>query len=226
MRTLAPGVHVLERKQRFFGVEVGTRMTVLETSDGLLVHSPVDVAPDDTVSHFGKPRWVLAPNLFHHLYVGPWVAAGAEAWAARGLPEKRPDLQFTGVVETGSSPFGDEIALFPMTCFSFINEVAVLHRPSRTLVLTDLAFNLPPTAPLATRFLMRCVCGYPGCRSTLLERVGMRREVARREFATLLDLDFDRLIMAHGDPIETGARAALASAYEWLSIPRKRELIG
>ena len=41
-RPLADGVHVMERPLRFFGVEMGTRMTVLQTERGLLVHSPID----------------------------------------------------------------------------------------------------------------------------------------------------------------------------------------
>lgn len=215
MRTLAPGVHVLERPQRFFGLEVGTRMTALSVGGGLLVHSPVDVDPAE-LAPLGAPRWVVAPNLWHHLYVGRWVAAGVPAWAAPGLPEKRPDVAFAGVLDSERHPFGDEVAVVPLRCFPFANEVALLHRPSRTLVLTDLVFHFSAQAPWLTRAAMWCACGYPGCRSSALERVLMNRAVARQEIAALLALDFDRLVMAHGDVIETGGREALAGAYAWL----------
>lgn len=215
LRQIAPGVHVAEAPQRFFGVEVGARMTVLELEGGLLVHSPVAIDPE-AIAHLGTPRWVLAPNLFHHLYVGPWVEAGLEAWAAPGLPDKRPDVSFDGVVERGARPFGDEVALLPLECFPLSNEVAVLHRPSGTLIVCDLVFNFPTTAPWTTRAAMRCLCGYPGCRTTLLERVGMRREVARRELATLDGWAFDRLVMAHGEVIGSGGKEALRGAFDWL----------
>lgn len=217
MRQLAPGVHVVDRPLRALGVELGTRMTVLALSGGLLIHSPVDLDPE-RLAALGEPRWVLAPNLFHHLFVGTWIDAGCEGWAARGLPEKRPDLRFAGVVEPGASPFGDEVALVPLSCFPISNEVAVLHRPSRTLVLTDLVINFPPTAPWLTRTAMRCAGAYPGCRASLLERALMRRDVARREIGAILELDFDRVILAHGDVIETGGRDALSSAYRWLGL--------
>jgi hypothetical protein len=218
MRQLATGVWVLERDQGFFGLEIGTRMTVLSVGGDLLVHSPVGVDPN-RIAHLGNPRWVLAPNLFHHLYVGPWADAGLEAWGAKGLPEKRPDVRFAGVPEAGTSPFGDEVVVLPLSCFPLVNEVVVLHRPSRTLVVTDLLFNLPPTAPLLTRIAMRCACGYPGCRSTLIERIGMKRKIARAELATILSHDFDRVILAHGDVVETGGKKAFADAYAWLGIP-------
>ena len=91
MRTLAPGVHVVEAPQRFFGLEIGARMTVLETSGGLVVHSPVDMAPDN-VACLRAVRWVVAPNTFHHLYVGRWAAVGSHllpAAASRAQPSRR-----------------------------------------------------------------------------------------------------------------------------------------
>lgn len=218
LRQVAPDVHVAEAPQRFLGMELGARMTVLALSGGLLVHSPVDIDPA-LLAPLGNPRWVLAPNLFHHLYAGPWAEAGLELWAAPGLQEKRPDLPIAGVPARNAHPFGSDIDLLPLTCFPMSNEVVVLHRPSRTLITTDLVFHLPPTAPLATRAAMRCLCGYPGCRSTLLERVAMKRPEARKELGMLLSWDFDRLIMAHGEIIETGGKDALRDAFAWLDLP-------
>ncbi len=215
LRTLAPGVHVADAPQRFLGLELGARMTVLDTGDGLLVHSPI-AAPPELVEPLGEPRWVLAPNLFHHLHVGPWANAGLEAWGAPGLPEKRGDVPFQGIVESGTSPFGSDLEVHTLKCFSMTNEVVVLHRPSRTLVVTDLVFNISPRAPWLTRAAMRCLCGYPGCKTTLLERVGMRRDLARQDLAILAAWDFDRIVMAHGEVIETGGKQALRDAFGWL----------
>lgn len=215
LREVAPGVHEVRARQRYMGLEVGARMTVLETRDGLLVHSPVGVDPG-VVSRLGGPGRLLAPNLLHHLYVGPWIEAGWVAWAAPGLAAKRPDLTFEGTIEGDANPFGPDIGLLPMSCFAMTNEVAVLHRLSRTLVVTDLVFNLAPTMPWRTRAMMRALGGYPGCRVTLLERLGMDREAARRELGALETWDFDRLIMAHGEVIEEGGKEALLGAFGWL----------
>ncbi len=222
LRTLAAGVHVLEAQQRFQGLEVGARMTVLETNAGVLVHGPLNV-PGSALGALGAPRWVVAPNKLHHLHVGRWMEAGAEAWAAPGLAEKRPDLRFAGCLDSPDSPFGEDIGVFPLRCFRMTNEVVLLHRPSRTLVVTDLVFNFAPTAPWATRAVMAGLGGYPGCRTTLLERLGFDRAVARPQIAELLSLDFDRLVLSHGEVIETGGRAALAEALGWLGAPAAAE---
>lgn len=217
MRQVCEGVHVLEAPQRFGGIEVGARMTVLDTGDGLLVHSPIDVDPS-VLDPIGTPRWVLSPNKLHHLYAGRWIDAGLEAWAAPGLPDKRPDLAFAGVIDSQEHPFGGGISVHPMRCFPFANEVVVLHRPSRTLVVTDLVFHFTEHAPFLTRAAMCALGGYPGCRTTVLEWVGFDRAVAREEVGALLALDFDRLIMAHGEIIDTGGKDALRGAMAWLGV--------
>lgn len=216
LRTLAPGVHVAEAPQRFLGLEVGARMTVLELAGGLLVHSPIATLGPRDLEHLGRPRWVLAPNLLHHLHVGPWIDAGIEGWAAPGLADKRRDLRFRGVVAAEDHPFGPEVQLLPMTCLPMTREVALLHRPSKTLVVSDLVFNFGPSAPWRTRAAMRGLRGYPGCRTTLIERLGMDRAAARRELAILAAWDFDRVIMAHGEVVEREGRGALLGAFDWL----------
>jgi hypothetical protein len=217
MRQITPDIHVFDRPLRFYGIELGTRMTVIKLSDGLLIHSPIDVPPD-SLSELGEPRYVLAPNKFHHLFVAPWVEAGIEGWAAPGLMEKRKDVSFKGVVETGTNPFGPEIEVFTLSCFPLTNEVVLYHKPSKTLILTDLLINLPPTSPWLTRVAMRFAYAYPGAKASLFERIGMNRKKAREDIRAILEFPFERIILAHGDIIETGAREAFVNAYQWLKI--------
>jgi len=215
LRPFAEGVWTAERPQRFAGVEVGARMTVLALDGGLLLHSPIDVPPA-ALAPLGPPRWVVAPNKLHHLYLAPWIDAGAEAWCAPGLDAKRGDLTFAGVLDAPGEPFGPEVSVVPLSCIALTNEVVVLHRPSRTLIVTDLLYNFTPRDPWTTRAALWALGGYPGVRTSLLEKALMKRDRARREIDHLLELDFDRLIMAHGEPLERGGKAALANAFAWL----------
>lgn len=209
------GVWTAHRKQRFLGLEVGARMTVLALEAGLLVHSPIDITPA-SLGELGTLRWVVAPNLLHHLYVGPWIEAGAEAWCAPGLEKKRSDLSFAGVIDDVAEPFGPEVLAVPLRSIALTREVVLLHRPSGTLIVTDLLYHFQPEDPWSTRAVMRGLGGYPGVKTSLLEKVAMKRDVARAEIDHLLGLDFDRLIMAHGAVVETGGKAALADAFAWL----------
>lgn len=215
MREIVPGVFVAERPMRFYGIEVGTRMTVLQLGERLLVHSPIDLDPT-ALEHLGQPGFVLAPNKLHHCFVGPWAAAGWPVWAAPGLPEKRPDVAFQGIVTDGNHPFGADIEALTLTCFSLTNEVVLFHRPSRTLIVTDFLFHFAADAPFLTRVAMACAGCYPGCKASILERVLMRRKQARIELATILAWPFERIVLAHGTVITENAKSRLALAYRWL----------
>ncbi|MFT4978527.1 MAG: hypothetical protein ACI8S6_004437, partial [Myxococcota bacterium] len=210
-------LHTFDLPQRVLGIELGCRMTVVEVCGELLLYSPIAIDPE-VLAPLGVPRWVLSPNRLHHLYAGPWLERGLEGYAARGLPERRPDLTFDHVVAEVCEPFGDDVRLIPLRCFSLTNEVVLFHRPSRTLVVTDLVFHFTEADPWLTRTAMWCSGAYPGCRASVLERVGMNRAIAREEIGGLLALDFDRLIPAHGAIIETGGREALRGAYHWLGL--------
>ncbi len=215
LQHFAKGVHFASAKQRFYGLEVGTKMSVFELDDGLLLHSPVAITAGSLES-LGNIRYALAPNLLHHLYLDTAIRAGAEAWGAPGLKAKRRDLEFAGEIDAPCEPFGRDIFLYPIRSLPMTNEVVLLHRPSRTLVVTDLVFHFTPSAPPMTRAAMRLLGGYPGCKTTALERFQMKRARARIEIEEILSLDFDRLIMAHGEPIERGGKDALRDAFRWL----------
>ena len=93
----AEDVWVEPRLAKFWGVETGTRMTLVRLSDGgLFVHSPValDAQTRSEVDALGPVRAVVSPSIFHHLHVGDWLAAYPDAVyaACPGLEWKRPDL--------------------------------------------------------------------------------------------------------------------------------------
>ena len=82
LRKLAENLWVEERSQRFYGLEVGARMTVMRLADeSLLLHSPVSLDPQlrRELDSLGAVRYAVAPNRFHHLYAGEVAKAYPEA---------------------------------------------------------------------------------------------------------------------------------------------------
>jgi len=105
MRSLATGLWVAEQsfKASPLGLNVDTRMTVIRlTNGGLFLHSPIkmDAETRHALDSIGPVRAVVAPNRVHHLFVADYVTAYPKAriYAAPGLPEKRRDLPFDGVL--------------------------------------------------------------------------------------------------------------------------------
>ena len=223
LRELARDLWVAERPQRFYGLEVGTRMTVIRLAEGsLLLHSPValDPALRGALDALGSVRFAVAPNRVHHLHAGEVARAYPEArlWVAPGLERKRPDLAFVGVLgDEAPDAWKGQVDQVFFRGRPYENEVVFLHRASRTLLLCDLAFHFGPSTAPATRLLMRLLRSYGRFGPSRLDPWLIRdRRAARRSLERILAWDFDRVVVAHGDVLESGGREALRRGYAWL----------
>jgi hypothetical protein len=223
LRSLAPDLWVTERPLRFLGVEIGTRMTVARLSDGgLFVHSPVplDAPARRELDAFGPVRAVVAPNRLHHLFVGAWREAHPDAsvYGAPGLAEKRRDLAFDAVLGDEAPPaWAADLDQLVFRAIPLLNEVVFFHRASRTLVLTDIAFNVRRADSWLTRAVLRLDGAYGRFGVSRIGRAVIRdRRAARAAIDRMLGWDFDRVIVAHGEVLERGGRDALREAFAWL----------
>ncbi len=217
----ADDVWVAARTGRFFGVETGTRMTIVRLSDGgLFVHSPVGLDPETraAVDAIGPVRAVMAPSVFHHLHVGAWMAAYPTAvfGACPGLEWKRTDLAFTCVVADLPHPVwaGDLEQVYVSARRE--NEVVFFHRRSRTLICSDALLNLSGHGSASTRFVARLMGNHsPGF--GWMERFMVRnRALARRQLDRVLAWDIDAIVLAHGPLVESDGREVVRRAYAWL----------
>ena len=223
IRALAEDLWVVERPLRFALVEVGARMTAVRLKSGALwLHSPValDAELKPQLESLGSPRFAVAPNRFHHLFAGDYPTAypELELWVAPGLPEKRKDLSGARLLgDVAPAGWAGEIDQVFFAGLPFANEVAFFHRASRTLMLCDLAFNVGRDSPPATRLAFRLAGAYERFGPTRLERILMRdRAAACAALERILAWDFDRVIVSHGQVLESGGPAALRAGYEWL----------
>jgi hypothetical protein len=223
LRPLAKDIWVAERPQTFYGLPVGTRMTVIRLhGERLLLHSPValDAGLRAQLDAIGRVRYVVAPNRVHHLYAGEVarVYPDARLWVAPGLDRKRPDLSFVAVL--GDEPPEEWREDVQQTFFRgrpYENEVTFFHRASRTLILCDLAFNFGPRAAAPTRMLMKLIRSYGHFGPSRLDPLLIRdRVAARKSLERILAWDFDRVVVAHGEILESGGREALREGYAWL----------
>jgi len=223
LRKLDEDIWVAERPQRFWGLEVGARMTVVRLADrSLLLHSPFELDRElrRELDELGTVRYAVAPNRFHHLHAGKVTEAYPEArlWVAPGVADKRPDLQFVAVLgDEAPDEWKSEVSQHFFRGRPMENEVVFFHHASRTLVMCDLAMNFGPRSPLVTRALMTVLGGYGHFRPTRLDRWIVKDHPAgRRSLEQILAWDFDRIVIAHGEVLETGGREALRAGYAWL----------
>ena len=223
LRRVAEGLWEIDRPQRAAGFELGHRMCVARLASGRLwVHSPVRIDPGlaAEVDALGEVDHIVAPSVMHDLYLDGWLDRYQTAvfHAPPGLATRHPPLRQPRLL--GSDPPGAWNADFDQELAGGIprlNEVVFLHRPSRTLLVADLIFNLPRGASLVQRALQSAngVAGRPAV-SRLFRLQVRHRAALRRSLDRILAWDFDRLLPGHGTILETGGKEALRLAYGWM----------
>jgi len=221
----APDIWTVRMPLVLFGAHFGTRMTVVRLPDdgGLWLHSPVRPTADlkKELDALGEVRHIVAPSKFHHLFVGPCQEAWPEAktWLAPGLADKRDDLDYDGVLSDAAPPAWEGVIdQVVYDAAPMMNETVFFHRPSRTLILTDLAMNFRVAHTTWTRIIVGLYGAWQTFGPTLAIRFATKDDArARRAVEQMLSWDFDRVSVCHGEIYDgEDVREALRSGFSWL----------
>ena len=210
------------------GLTLPVRMTIVRLKNGdLLLHSPTRFTLDlaRAVVALGPVRHLVAPNIAHWTFLAEWQRAypGATTWAAPGLRE-RAQVRRSGVrldhdlSDEAPANWADEIEQGVVPGGAGFREVYFFHRPSRTLILTDLVEDLDPSRlPPVTRTVMQ-MSGATGGRTAAYLRavVKLGGEEAERAARRMVELAPERVIFAHGDWFEERGQERLRRAFDWL----------
>jgi hypothetical protein len=208
------------------GFAYPTRMAIMRLSGGgLFVWSPVELteALRSQVEALGPVRHIVAPNSLHHLALAGWKAASPEArlYAPPGLRRKRPDLEFDADLEGApDAAWAEDIDQVMVRGNAITTEVVFFHRPSATVLFTDLIQQFPPgwfrgwRAVVARLDLMR---EREAATPRKFRLAFVDREQGRADLQRIQAWPAERVLMAHGEPVTAEGRAYIARAFRWLT---------
>lgn len=218
-RALAPDLWCVECDAWDKGLHIPLRMPVVRLPDAsLLLYSPVpfddEIAAE--IAALGEVRHIVAPNLHHHFFVGEVAKRypAAHLWGARGLAEKKPALSLGAIV----APPADALELVHIEGAPFTNELVLFHRASASLLCADLVQNVQSESSFLTRLLLRALGSWRRFGSNRVWRWQTKDRAAFRDcLARILDWEPQRIVMCHGDVVETGGAERLREAFAWVS---------
>ncbi len=227
LERIAPDLFIADGPSvSFFGFPYPTRMAVAVLPDGLFVWSPVepDEALLDEVRALGEVRWIVEPNPLHHLFLPAWLAQfpDARAYAAPGLREKRPDIEFAG--ELGDVPepeWADQIDQLVLRSPVFA-EVFFFHRPSSTCLVCDFIQRHDEESFAGWKgWLMKAdgLVGEHGSTPRELRATFLKRGPGREALERALAWRPERLIIAHGECALEHGSEVLEDGLSWLTRP-------
>lgn len=228
LNEFAPGIWLADGPvvDGALGFHFPTRMAVLGLPDGgVLVWSPVALTPDlrRSVDALGPLRQIIAPNGLHHMFVADWATAypQADVIVAPGVRDQVPGLRVTADLGQ-TSPAGWEGVLDHVLIETKImTEVIFFHRPSGTVLFTDLLQQHPKGWFRGWRGFVARMDGMVGAEPAVPRkfRVALRdKAAARAAVRRILDWPVQRVVMAHGTPVTTDAPGYLARAFRWLQV--------
>ena len=200
---------------RLLGAQIGRTVTIVRLRTGeLVIHSTAAFSRADVeaISRLGTPAWLLDATLFHDTFAG----RGRKAFpsAAYLAPERFPVP--SQPLSKPPPSWEEELDVLPLEGMPGVREYVFFHVPSRTLIVADLVFNFGPTATAWTRFFFRWAGGirhYPGV-SRLFRMSIQDRDAFNQSIRQMMQWDFDRLIVGHGDIIGSAAKAKLKTALD------------
>ena len=217
---IADGTHV-----SVAGFHYPTRMAVIRLSSrDLFVWSPTALADDlrADVNTLGQVRHIVAPNSLHHLFLQDWARAfpDAKLYAPPGLRKKRPDIAFAADLADQPDPsWAGDIDQVPMRGNLITTEVVLFHRKSGTALFTDLLQQLPPTLLSGWRAVVAKLDLMVGAEPQVPHKFRLAftdRSAARAALTRIMAWPTQRVLLAHGTPIEQGGQAYLRRAFAWL----------
>lgn len=219
---ISTNIHAIDGELTAFynQVRFPIRTTILTLPTGLLIISPLPLhLIASQIQNLGTPRYVLAPNGFHHIWAHEFVEAyeHVELYASDSLPKRFPGKDWGHVItpETSGDVFGETVKIKLIESVGWLREVVVLHRESESLIVTDLAFNFRREADELS-LLMKVYVTLAGALGkanvswpfVFIFAMGDIRGLVK-ELEEVLEWDWKRLIVTHGDIVENGGKSAL-----------------
>jgi Domain of unknown function (DUF4336) len=218
LTNLAPDLWIATRQfTNELGV-VASRMTVIRLKDRrILVHSPVPIEPDlsSAVENLGQLAALIAPNLFHHQFISEWRSAfpEAKAFCAPGLETKRSDIKFEGVLDDASAPeWRGQVDQLLIKGIPRYSDVVFFHRLSRTLVVSDVVFNYSLAQAVSDPGAAEGLGPHSRIRSAISDPNALRDSIEN-----VLRWPFERVIVAHGQIVESEGHARFRQGFAFLT---------
>lgn len=219
LAAIADGVWAYEQSLKVGpGFQMPARTTIVKLGNSdLLLHSPL-VSDDVDLDALGEVKHIVAPSVVHFLGATKMKERypNAKLYGASGL-EKKMSAPFE---ELRADTFGAELGIDRIDGNPGMNEHVFMHHASRSLLVSDLVFNMVDDRD--TSLGMRLFCRAMGtygklAQSRIWRHFTKDRAATAGSARRILEWDFDRIIVGHGDVVIYDARAQLRDALAWMT---------
>lgn len=188
----SPGLGIIFPAKTFF----------LETQKFYYIISPArfDEREIKRLKEIKKQIIVIAPNNFHNIGLAPLKE---NIIAAKFFGPKRSAVQSKVELEkTTNLPKDDELEAIFIKGNKSLSETVFIHRPSKSLIVTDLLFNMHNKTNLTSTLLFKMYGTYKKLgQSVVLRLTAHDKKEFLKSIKDLTKLDFENVLLNHGEHI-------------------------
>lgn len=162
MENLADNIWLLSYPLNLLGMDIRRNTTVLRLAHSrVLIHSTAPFTEREVIAirELGQPAWLVEAMLRHDTYTQDGLTAFP------GVPYLAPE-GFAEVVKYPTEPllpppaeWAGQVEVLELEGVPSMRETVLLHKPSRTLIVADLAMNFPADQPAWQELLLKIAVG-------------------------------------------------------------------
>ena len=187
------------------------------------MHSPIPIYETRArqINALGEVRHIVAPNGWHDSFsrAAKERYPNAMLWASPALRNAKSALPVDAWLDETEPPWSAELCPLMIEGVPKADELVFLHVPSKTLIVTDLLFQIRYPVNAMTKLVLWMAGTNRGklAQSRLWRSVTKDRAAAGRSVEKMLEWEFERVVLAHGDLVDGGdARARTRDALWWM----------
>jgi len=216
LRQLHEHLWIAEMPYVFFGVPAGARMTVARRGGELWLHSPIEISAElrAEIESLGAVTRIVAPNNFHYLH----LEEAAQMFPAATIFATPAVVKKLKIEAQAPEKSGDgNLQALRFRGNRAAQETVFFHVPSRTLILTDLSFNLHDFPTAWAKLAAKIYGADRGFGPSRLMKLTTRNKAAARQsIRKILSWDFERIVFSHGAILEENGKEQFQRAWSWL----------
>jgi hypothetical protein len=206
------------------GMRLPSRAAIVRLAGGgLVVHSPlaIDDAIASEIDAIGEVQYLVAPNCLHWMFLKAAKERypNARVFGAPGVEKKLGAFPFEPLPEAGHiEAIGEDLVVERVQGVPFMSEHAIFHRRSASLIVADLLFNVHHCEGSMMNLVLRLVGAREKTAQSRIWRLLVKdRAAARGSISRILEWDFERVVVAHGEVVTEDARERARHALSWMA---------
>ncbi|MCK6597730.1 MAG: DUF4336 domain-containing protein [Bdellovibrionaceae bacterium] len=180
------------------------RSILLEVMSKKILISPGSQLTAENYQKMGEVTDLVAPNLFHcgGIAKAKRFFPNARVWGIKGVKEVKPDIFWDKILGEDPWEFNEQLPILLIEGMPKVNEVVFYDKSSRSLIVTDLCFNIKNPKGIGSWLILKIFGTY---NKFAISRFYIKfisdRLAFNQSIKKIFLWNFEKIIVSHGDNV-------------------------